>query len=406
MTPCQPPSLSADVPNRRFPDRGRSRVRGRRESAMLRGMRLLALTVLAFAALASPAPAKTTWLCHPGLAADPCRASLETTVFSPWDQRRGWSGRGARGGRRSTASTSTRRSPTRRPTRSPQHRPPAIDAVPGRAVRAVLPCLRAGLPAGDGRGDPAAGRRRVRDDAYGDVHAAWRRVPRPRQPRSRLGPDRPLAGHRHLTPAHPDPHRPLAARGSGVGWCRRSCSVATSAVLHARPGRRRLVPHVPPARLRAVSRMRGRVLDVRRDAAGRGALRPRPQLPRRAAARRRAVRGALHQPRGARRRLGRAGRDPPVGSVRPRVDRGRHLAAPAPAPAGVDDLHRGQERLHGPLLDRGGRELPRDHAACRDAAPQPSPDANWGLHLVDGNVALDSVDLGGRQIARDEGRRG
>jgi hypothetical protein len=56
---------------------------------MLRSVRLLALTVLAFAALAAPAQARTTWLCHPRLAADPCRTSLDTTVFSPWDQRRG-----------------------------------------------------------------------------------------------------------------------------------------------------------------------------------------------------------------------------------------------------------------------------------------------------------------------------
>jgi hypothetical protein len=55
---------------------------------MLRVVRLLALTVLTFALLAAPAPAKTKWLCHPRLAADPCRPSLDTTVFSPWDQPR------------------------------------------------------------------------------------------------------------------------------------------------------------------------------------------------------------------------------------------------------------------------------------------------------------------------------
>jgi len=37
-------------------------------------------------ALAGSAPAKTTWLCRPGLAKNPCTPSLKTTVYSSWNQ--------------------------------------------------------------------------------------------------------------------------------------------------------------------------------------------------------------------------------------------------------------------------------------------------------------------------------
>ena len=43
-------------------------------------MLLCALFALAFAA---PASAKTTWLCRPGMASNPCAVGLRTTVFSP-----------------------------------------------------------------------------------------------------------------------------------------------------------------------------------------------------------------------------------------------------------------------------------------------------------------------------------
>jgi hypothetical protein len=51
----------------------------------------LAAAVLVAAALAAPAgaPAATKWLCGPGVAHDPCRPSLPTTVYRGWDTRVG-----------------------------------------------------------------------------------------------------------------------------------------------------------------------------------------------------------------------------------------------------------------------------------------------------------------------------
>src|SRR4051794_17111104 len=52
--------------------------------------RLLPLAVLAALALApAAAEAKTTWLCRPGLASNPCTPSLSTTLFSGWDSQVG-----------------------------------------------------------------------------------------------------------------------------------------------------------------------------------------------------------------------------------------------------------------------------------------------------------------------------
>jgi hypothetical protein len=51
----------------------------------------VAAAVIAVAALAAPAgaPAATKWLCGPGVAHDPCRPSLSTTVYRGWDTRVG-----------------------------------------------------------------------------------------------------------------------------------------------------------------------------------------------------------------------------------------------------------------------------------------------------------------------------
>jgi Protein of unknown function (DUF3089) len=43
----------------------------------------LVLAALLLAALPAAAPAKTVWLCRPGLAANPCEPGLATTLFSP-----------------------------------------------------------------------------------------------------------------------------------------------------------------------------------------------------------------------------------------------------------------------------------------------------------------------------------
>jgi Protein of unknown function (DUF3089) len=50
---------------------------------VLRHMSLLALALVATAALAASADAKTAWLCRPGQSPDPCTPGLSTTVYSP-----------------------------------------------------------------------------------------------------------------------------------------------------------------------------------------------------------------------------------------------------------------------------------------------------------------------------------
>jgi hypothetical protein len=49
----------------------------------------LPLVVAALAALPATAPAKTVWLCRPGLADDPCEPGLATTRYSPTGERLG-----------------------------------------------------------------------------------------------------------------------------------------------------------------------------------------------------------------------------------------------------------------------------------------------------------------------------
>lgn len=50
--------------------------------SLLRAFSVTAVTALSLLATAGPAPAKTTWLCRPGLAANPCKPGLSTTVYS------------------------------------------------------------------------------------------------------------------------------------------------------------------------------------------------------------------------------------------------------------------------------------------------------------------------------------
>jgi hypothetical protein len=51
---------------------------------VLRGVLLLLAAVGGALCIAPDASAKTSWLCRPGLAADPCNASLSTTVFTSY----------------------------------------------------------------------------------------------------------------------------------------------------------------------------------------------------------------------------------------------------------------------------------------------------------------------------------
>jgi hypothetical protein len=47
---------------------------------------LVAAVALVVAADSVPADAETVWLCKPKLAENPCRDSLETTVYDSWTQ--------------------------------------------------------------------------------------------------------------------------------------------------------------------------------------------------------------------------------------------------------------------------------------------------------------------------------
>ena len=50
---------------------------------------IAAITAAAALGAANSAPAATKWLCGPGVAKDPCRPSLSTTVYHGWDARSG-----------------------------------------------------------------------------------------------------------------------------------------------------------------------------------------------------------------------------------------------------------------------------------------------------------------------------
>ena len=207
-----------------------------------------AVAVAAALGAAESAPAATKWLCGPGVAHDPCRPSLSTTLLPRL-------GRPHRG-RHAAARPRPRRRLLLRlpdglrpadPAGDQARRPgdPLDRALPGRALLAALPRVRACLPAGDRPG--AAGRE---DDARGLPHGlrrrreGVRRVPAPHRPAPRLRPPRPLAGELPPAAAHPPPHR--------------------------QPSRR-----APPARLgRAARRQRHRPRESRTAAARSAACRP------------------------------------------------------------------------------------------------------------------------------------
>jgi pimeloyl-ACP methyl ester carboxylesterase len=64
-----------------------SRVKG--PGRIGRACAAAALTATAALGAAGSAPAATKWLCGPGVASDPCRPSLSTTIYRGWDVRAG-----------------------------------------------------------------------------------------------------------------------------------------------------------------------------------------------------------------------------------------------------------------------------------------------------------------------------
>ena len=199
-----------------------------------RPLLLLLAVIFALAAAPSLASAKTVWLCKPGASPDPCTPGLSTTVFTPT---------GARIAVQHPKAVARTRD--RLLLRLPDGQRPedrhyanlhvdpgrALDrALPGRALFAVLPRVRADVPAGDAdrhcwpghHEDPGGA-----DDSGRTMSTQrLRRLPRRLQPRSRVRAHRPLAGL--VRAAQRDrQRRSTRTRPCAGGWCRRSCSAAT-----------------------------------------------------------------------------------------------------------------------------------------------------------------------------------
>ena len=115
--------------------------------------------------------------------------------------------------------------------RQPADRPRgAVDrALSGGAVLAVLPRVRADVPAGDGAraqlGQPSRRRPQLKVPVN-DVVNAFQHLPAPVQPRRGVRPDRPLAGLVRARAADRRSRSTPTAR-CATGCCRRSCSAAT-----------------------------------------------------------------------------------------------------------------------------------------------------------------------------------
>ena len=259
--------------------------------------------------------ARTVWLCKPGLSDNPCAGRLDTARFSPAAGALGRDAPARRARRRVDCfyvypTVSDQKTPSATRARRPRA---ALDrALAGRALRRHVPRLRARLPPGHAR---RARRRRPQADrqrAYRDVRAAWRDY---------------LRHHNH---------------GRGVvliGHSQGTFHLRELLAEEIEP--RREAP--PPARLRA---------PARRQRHGRAGPRhgrrlpPRPRMPRgrrrpAASSRSRATTarsrptrcsaarwtrraGAVHEPRGARRRARPDRRSHPARAVRARDrDRGR-----------------------------------------------------------------------------------
>ncbi len=141
--------------------------------------RRLALALLVLAGLAgapAAASARTVWLCKPGLKADPCSPSLDTTRFAPGGERLGTTRVKRARPRRIDCfyvypTVSGQPTPTANRRIDPELRSTALyqTARYSRDCRVYAPVYRQVTLAGLGAPDAA-----VYERAYGDVRAAWR----------------------------------------------------------------------------------------------------------------------------------------------------------------------------------------------------------------------------------------
>jgi hypothetical protein len=376
----------------------------------MRGSPLLVLALVAFALAAAPASAKTTWLCHPDLAADPCRPALDTTVFSPWDQQRGVVH--PRRARKPAVDCfyvypTVSGQPATLANRDidPELRSIALYQVArySQYCRVFAPVYRQLTLAGIGGTATAKDTR----TAYGDVRAAWREY----LARENHGRGVVLIGH---------------SQGTG------HLTQLVRAQIDRRPAvRRRLVSAI----------LLGGNVTVRRGSDAGGsfrnvrACRSRTQLgcvvafstfgetpPADARFGRNAGRFArfFGQPTGPRYRV-LCTNPAALGGGSARLDgilpsapfaQGTLIAAGIallglPLPQASTTFVETRGAFTGRCSRAPGASFLRVAPRAGTPHPKPSPDATWGLHLVDANIALGNlVELVATQIARYQARRG
>ena len=243
------------------------------------------------------ASAKTVWLCKPGLKADPCSPSLDTTRFSP-------------GGRAARHRCVKRARPRRidcfyvYPTVSGQPTPAAnrrIDpelrsialyqaARYSRDCRVFAPVYRQITLAGlfGGADTAAIARARLRRRARRVA-----RLPRAPQPRPRRRADRPLAGHVPAAPADHRGDRP-AAEAAAPARLRAAARRQRDRARRART----------PAATSSTCAPAARTASSAASSRSRRSTHQCPRTPRSGAPTAPGPRGAVHEPGGARRRRG------------------------------------------------------------------------------------------------------
>ena len=230
----------------------------------------------ACAAAPAAAPARTVWLCEPGLTDEPLQARSRHRALLADGRRRSAPPRRprARGGRRSTASTSTRRSASSRRATATRRIDPELRSI------ARFQAARYLGPAASSRRSTARSRSRASSPppdadwtrAYRDVRAAWRDYLAHRN----HGRGVVLIGHSQGTfhlrglVAEEIETRPQAPR---AGSSRRCCWAATSRSRRGSDAGGDF-RHVSACRSADAARLRRRVLDLRRRGPARRGVRP------------------------------------------------------------------------------------------------------------------------------------